>query len=164
MHRAAETAIDEHAVARPEQALDQRDPPGQPEIAVAGLARGIDIGADMRPRRADDRQNIRRREQHLEVDVGSFFEMVAEKANVMRQDAGLDLVDDLGLRHGRRGGHQRPNGREADQGNPAPRRSLSAKRGPPEPRHPGLPVSECAHHLGRDHPKVTRGGRACQWA
>src|SRR5437764_531091 len=110
MYGAAEAAIDEDAVARPEQALDQRDPPGQPEIAVAGFARGIDIGADMRPRRADDRQNIRRREQHLEVDVGSFFEMVAEKADIMRQGTELDLVHKPGLGHCGRGGHQQPRG------------------------------------------------------
>src|SRR5947207_5478585 len=55
MDRATEAAIDEDTVARAEQALDQHDPPGQPEIAIAGLAGGIDIGPEMRPRRAASR-------------------------------------------------------------------------------------------------------------
>src|SRR5438477_10491705 len=54
MHRTAEAAIGEDAVTRLEQVLDQGDAPGQPEIAVAGSAVGIDVGADMRSRRPDD--------------------------------------------------------------------------------------------------------------
>src|SRR6476661_2475974 len=38
MHRAAEAAIDKDAVAGAEEALDQHDPPGQAEIAVAGFS------------------------------------------------------------------------------------------------------------------------------
>src|SRR5437868_4040569 len=60
MHRAAEAAIDKDAVAGTEEALDQHDAPGQPEIAVAGFSGGVDIGADMRPRRADRRQQMGR--------------------------------------------------------------------------------------------------------
>ena len=112
MDRAAETAIDKDTVARAEQALDQHDPPGQPEIAVAGLAGGIDIGPEMRPRRADDRQQIGRGEQHFEVDVGSGFEVMAEKADVMRQSAELDLIDQLELGPGRERRHQQPTGGE----------------------------------------------------
>src|SRR6266571_2550174 len=56
MDRAAEAAVGKDPVAGAEQALDQHDPPGQAEIAVAGMAAGVDVGADMRPRRDDDPQ------------------------------------------------------------------------------------------------------------
>ena len=42
-----------------EQVLDQRDPPGQAEIAGIGLARGVERAADMRARRADERRGNR---------------------------------------------------------------------------------------------------------
>src|SRR5437763_8373097 len=65
VNRAAEAAIREDSVAGAEQGLDQHDPPGQPEIAVAGPAGGIDVGADMRPRRADETEDVGGGDPHL---------------------------------------------------------------------------------------------------
>src|SRR5438552_19008028 len=98
MHRAAEAAIGEQTVARLEQVLQQHDAPGQPEIAVAGLAGGVDVGADMRPWRADDVEDGRRGEQQLDIDVGAGLDVMAEKADIVRQGADLKLVDEGYLR------------------------------------------------------------------
>src|SRR5258708_21986723 len=101
MDGAAEAAVDEDPIAGAEQALDQHDPPGQPEIAVAGFAGGVDVGADMRPRRADDRQHTGRGEQHLAVDVGAAREGGARKAEAMAQSPALCRLDAPDLRAGR---------------------------------------------------------------
>ena len=70
----------------------------------------------MRPRRADDAEDVGRGEQHLEVDVGAAFDVVAEKADIMRQDADLDLVDQLRLGQGGGRRQQHKGGGEADDG------------------------------------------------
>src|SRR3954454_8191005 len=98
MHGAAEAAIGENAVAGEKKILQQHDAPGQPKIAVAGLAGGIDIGADVRARRADQGQKIWRREKQLEVDVSPGLDVVAKKPDVVRESADLELVDKRHLR------------------------------------------------------------------
>src|SRR5882724_3463511 len=87
MNRAAKAAVDEDAVAWVEEVLDQHDPPGKPEIAVAGISTGIDVRADMRPRRADDIEDRRWGEQHLNVDVAAGFPVLAKKGDVMGETA-----------------------------------------------------------------------------
>src|SRR4051794_14234499 len=76
MECAAEAAIGEDAVAVTEQVLDQHDPPGQPEIAVAGIAAGVDVAADMRARRSDIAKQVGRIEQQLDIDVGAALDMM----------------------------------------------------------------------------------------
>src|SRR5271168_5030426 len=57
LQSAPETGIGEHTATPPEQVLDQRDPPGEAEIAVVGLTRSTERTAEMGPRRPDTRKN-----------------------------------------------------------------------------------------------------------
>src|SRR5438874_8789140 len=86
LQSAPQAAIGEDAATPPEQVLDQRDPPGEAEIAGVGVPCRIQRTPEMRPRRADDAKEFRRGEQHLEIDVRSRFDMLVETPNVMIED------------------------------------------------------------------------------
>jgi len=51
----------------------------------------------MRTRRTNDVKKSWRREQHLEIDVGSRLDVIIEESDVMGENAELELVDDLVL-------------------------------------------------------------------
>src|ERR1700730_2090550 len=98
LQSAPETAIGEDTATPPEQVLEQRDPPGEAEIAVVGFARSVERTAEMGPRRADHAKEFRRGEQHLEIDVRTRFDGLVEQSDVMGEDTEFELVDQLGLR------------------------------------------------------------------
>ncbi len=85
--------VEKDTVARPEQVLDQRDPPGQTEIASVGVARSVEGPAEMGARRTDDAEEIRPGEQHLEIDVGSRFDVASKNRDIMGEDTEFELVD-----------------------------------------------------------------------
>src|SRR6202008_5142838 len=68
--------------------------PGQAAVVAAGLAVGADVDAEMRPRRPDVLEDLRRHEQQLDVDVGTALAAMAAEWDVVRQTAELYLVDD----------------------------------------------------------------------
>src|ERR1700730_15157066 len=75
----------------------------------------------MGARRTDDAEEIRRGEQHLEIDVGSRFDVASKNRDIMGEDTEFELVDDLGLcyrhcRHGdsKTGGGKTGNNRRAE--------------------------------------------------
>src|SRR5215471_9775081 len=75
LQRATQAAIGEQTASPPEQVLDQRDPPGEAEIAGVRIARGVERAAEVRPWGADDAEGLRRGEQHLEIDVRSRLDV-----------------------------------------------------------------------------------------
>src|SRR5437868_1692004 len=87
LQSAPEAAIGKDTAAPPEQVLDQRDPPGEAEIAVVGFARSIERTTEMGSRRADHAKEFRWGEQHLEIDVRPRFDVLVEQTDVMSENA-----------------------------------------------------------------------------
>ena len=90
---ATQASVEKDTVTPPEQVLDQRDPPGQTEIAGVGVARSVEGPAEMGARRTDDAEEIRRSEQHLEIDIRPRFDVAIENRDIMGEDTEFELVD-----------------------------------------------------------------------
>src|SRR5260221_1149140 len=120
---APQGAVDRQRIGRAEDALDDRQAPGQPEIGGIGVAGGIDPATENRPRRTDDIEKTGRYEKDFAIDVRAALDMMAAKGDVMRHDADLDLVDDATLCTGLRNAANRQNQTQSPQAASPPSQS-----------------------------------------